>query len=171
MFLGLIKKLSLKKLVKKNLAKTNAPSEGKIEHVGLLIDGTKFNKTKQLTKEFIKSGIDPKQIKVLVYTKNKTLKDTENIVYFRSKNITFSGKISNEKVKKFTDYSFDLLVNYYNEQQTDLIYLSLKSKASFRAGFVLEEKRLNHFMIDVPLSNYQLFTEELFKYLKVLNKT
>lgn len=170
MFLSLIKKLSLKKTVKNKLSGINAPSEGKIKQIGLLIDGVKFGKTEQLIEEFIKYGISQNQIKALVYTKNKTLENKENIIYFRPKSISVFGNITDEKVKKITDYPFDLLVNYYDNEQINLAYLNVKSKADFKVGVMLNEQRLNHFMIDVPLSEYQLFTEELFKYLKVLNK-
>jgi len=44
------------------------------------------------------------------------------------------------------------------------------SKASFKVGFASIDKRLNHFMIDTNAENYMVFMEELFKYLKILNK-
>lgn len=170
MFLSLIKKLSLKKIVKNKLTGLNAPLEGQIKQIGLLIDGVNFSKTEQLIKEFTQYGISQNQIKALVYTKNKAFENTENIIYFRPNNITVSGNIVDETIKKFADYPFDLLVNYYDTEQINLDYINVKSKASFKAGFMLNEQRLNHFMIDVPISEYRLFTEELFKYLKVLNK-
>lgn len=170
MFLDLIKKLSLKNIVKNNLAKTEAPTPKKIVTVGLLVDGTKLFDIEPLMAEFNKYGIEDKYIRVLVLTKNKSAENTSNIIYIRSKDIGMSGEITDNNIKIFEDYRFDMLVNYYDSNQINLTYLSSLSKADFRVGFRLDNKLVNHFMIDSPISDYKLFVEELFKYLNVLNK-
>ncbi len=170
MFLDLIKKLSLKNIVKHNLAKTQAPTPKKIVTVGLLIDGTKFFDIEPLMAEFNKYGIEDKYIRALVLTKNKSAENTSNIIYIRSKDIGMSGEITDNNIKIFEDYRFDMLVNYYDSNQINLTYLSSLSKADFRVGFRLDNKLVNHFMIDSPIFDYKLFVEELFKYLNVLNK-
>lgn len=170
MFLGFIKNISLKKIVKKSLPKVYAPSKNKVKTIGLLIDGTRFSQTELLIDELVKKGIDKNNIKVLVYS-DKKIKN-KDLVYFRLKDISLSKKNSDigSEIKAFENESFDLLVNYYNQEQIALTYLSVQSKADFKAGFLMDEKRLNHFIIDVPLSDYKLFSEELFKYLKLFNK-
>jgi L-rhamnose mutarotase len=50
------------------------------------------------------------------------------------------------------------------------VLLSNESKASFKVGFSSIDKRLNHFMINTNAENYTIFIDELFKYLKILNK-
>ena len=44
------------------------------------------------------------------------------------------------------------------------------SKARFKVGFSSIDKRLNHFMINSTSTNHAVFVNELFKYLKLLNK-
>ena len=41
---------------------------------------------------------------------------------------------------------------------------------SFKVGFETIDKRVNHFMINLPAENYKEFISELFKYLKILKK-
>lgn len=169
MFLDLFKNLSLKKTIKAYLHKTKEPSENKILRLGLLIDGTHFDKAEELINEFYKYGIRKENLKTLVYTR---VKQPENnlMSYFSSKDFTVSGEFVNKEIDSFVETPFDMLVSYYNKNQIKISYITAKSKADFKVGFVMEQKGLNHLMIDVPLSDYKLFIQELFKYLKSLNK-
>ncbi len=169
MFLDLFKNLSLKKTTKAYLHKTKEPSENKILRVGLLIDGTHFDKAEELINEFYKYGVRKENLKTLVYTR---VKQPENnlMSYFSSKDFTVSGEFVNKEIDSFVETPFDMLVSYYNKNQIKISYITAKSKADFKVGFVMEQKGFNHLMIDVPLSDYKLFTQELFKYLKSLNK-
>ena len=72
-------------------------------------------------------------------------------------------------MNSFVFVKSDLLVNYYQEQ-IDLEYIACKSVADFKVGFVTGKESANHLSIDCPLSDYKLFTVELFKYLKAFNK-
>lgn len=169
MFLDLFKNLSLKKVIKAYLPKTKEPSKNKILLVGLLIDGTHFEKTEELIDELSNYGIRKENIKTLVYTK---IKHPENKLFsfFSSKDFSLSGEFTNKELDVFVETPFDLLVSYYNKNQIKITYLTAKSKADFKVGFVMEQKNFNHLMIDVPLSDYKLFAQELFKYLKSLDK-
>lgn len=170
MFLGLLKNLSLKKTVKKSLSKVQPPSGNRITTVNLLIDGIRFNETAKLIEELVKNGIRKENIKALVLTKNKTAVDSDVITYFRSKDISLGGAILKEEVNSFINRKSDLLVNYYQYKQIDLEYITMKSVADFKAGFVTNGLSAYHLSIDCSFSDYRLFTEELFKYLKAFNK-
>jgi len=45
-----------------------------------------------------------------------------------------------------------------------------KSMADLKVGVASSDKRLNHHMIDTQVEKYTVFVEELFKYLRILNK-
>lgn len=169
MFLDLFKNLSLKKIIKAYLPKTKEPSKNKILLVGLLIDGTHFDKAEELMNEFYNYGIRKENLKVLVYTKTKQT-ESKLFTHFSSRDFTLSGEFVNNELDAFVETPFDLLVSYYNKNQIKITYLTAKSKADFKVGFVMDQKNFNHLMIDVPLSDYKLFMQELFKYLKSLNK-
>lgn len=170
MFFSIIKKVSLKKNVKNYLSNITPPSGEKITTINLLIDGTHFNETTKLVNEFVKNGIKTENIRVLALVKDKIILDTELITYFRPKDIVLSGNVSKDKINSFIYEKSDLLVSYYKSKEINLDYIALKSTADFKAGFWTSDINPNHLTIDSSLSDYKLFTEELFKYLKALNK-
>ena len=90
--------------------------------------------------------------------------------FFCFKDVSWHGTLDNKKVKEFVSYSFDLLINYYDTEKVALLLVSHSSKASFKVGFAAVDKRLNHFMINTNIENDKIFTDELFKYLKILKK-
>ena len=84
--------------------------------------------------------------------------------------MSWTATFSNPEVLNFINENFDLLINYYDVEKIPLVLLSNESKASFKVGFSAIDKRLNHFMINTNAENYTVFIDELFKYLKILNK-
>ena len=84
--------------------------------------------------------------------------------------MSWTGTVDKKEVKDFIKEPFDLLINYYDTEKVALLLVSHLSKASFKVGFATVDKRLNHFMINTNAENYKVFVEELFKYLKILNK-
>ena len=86
------------------------------------------------------------------------------------KNITISGKINKTEVEGFVGKKFDLLINYYDEPKAVLNMVAKKSAANFKVGFSGIDKRINHLIIASDVDAIDEFVEELFKYLKILNK-
>jgi len=170
MFFSIIKKVSLKKNVKKYLSNGTTSFRGKITTVNLLIDGIHFNEITRLIEEFVKNGIKLENINVLVLVKDKTILDTERITYFRPKDITLSGNVLKDKINAFIFEKSDLLVSYYQSKEINLDYIAFKSSSDFKVGFWRVDKNPNQLTINSSLVDYKLFTEELFKYLKALNK-
>ncbi len=170
MFLGFFKRKALKKIVTKGLPKVNTSSKNKVKTVGLLIDGTRFVHIDKLVNELVNLGLDKKNIKVLVYLDKKSKDTTWRYFYLKDINLTKKTTQMGQEVKAFENEPFDLLVNYYPQKQIALTYLGRQSKADFKVGFAPEEKQINDLVIDLPLADYQLFTKELYKYLKLFNK-
>ena len=171
MFLNYFKDLATKKIVKKNISNVYQTTSDKvIKTVGIIFDETYFYEKEALVKELIYNGINQNDIKILVF-KNK-IKKNEIFDYpvFSNKDITWLAKIDKKEINNFITTPFDLLINYYDTEKPILLLVSHLSKASFKVGFSVIDKRINHFMIDTNAENYKVFTEELFKYLKILNK-
>ena len=89
---------------------------------------------------------------------------------FSHNDLSWHGTVDKREVKDFIAEPFDLLINYYDIEKVALLLVSHQSKASFKVGFASIDKRLNHFMIETNAENYKVFMDELFKYLKILNK-
>ncbi len=171
MFLNYIKNFFTKKIVKKSLknVKLEAANET-IKSVGMVFDESYFYNKSALVNALIDKGIQQEQIKVLVF-KNK-IKKNEQFDYpaFSQKDLSWTATFDNSEVKDFIAQKFDLLINYYDTEKPGLLIVSNLSKAKFKVGFSAVDKKLNHLMIDTVAENDKVFIEELFKYLKILNK-
>jgi hypothetical protein len=171
MFYKILKNFFLKKIVSKRLLKQKDQLvQQKITTVGLIVDETYFSNTAGLVEQLISQGIEKHNITVLIY-KDK-IKSKEHITspFLALKNISLAGEIDKPEVVNFLDTPFDLLINYYDVNKYVLLLLTIKSKANFKVGFDTVDKRVNHFIIKTLVDQYERFTLELFKYLKILNK-
>jgi hypothetical protein len=171
MFLNYLKDFSTKKIVKNSLSNVkHLSSDIIIRTVGIVFDESYFYEREALVEELIQNGIIENDIKILVY-KDK-IKKNEVFEYpvFSHKDLSWHATIDKKQVKDFIKEPFDLLINYYDTEKVALLLVSHLSKASFKVGFATVDKRLNHFMINTNAENYKVFVEELFKYLKILNK-
>lgn len=170
MFLNFIKKFLIKRKLKNNLSISgNDFSTHKIKTVGVVIDETYFTEKDTLLNEIIANGILKENVELLLYH-DKDKKRDMNFPSFSFKNVNWSGEINNKEAKDFKKQNFDLLISYYDVEKVPLLLITQKSKAHFKVGFSNIDKRINHLMIDTTAENTTLFVDELFKYLKILNK-
>lgn len=171
MFLNYLKDFSTKKIVKNSLSNVkHSPSDKVIKTVGIIFDESYFYEREALVSELIKNGIAETDIKVLVFKDKIKKNDVFDYPVFSHKDLSWRGTVDKKEVKDFISEPFDLLINYYDTEKVALLLVSHLSKAGFKVGFAAIDKRLNHFMIDTIAENYKVFTDELFKYLKILNK-
>ena len=171
MFLNYFKDFATKKIVKNSLSNVkHFASDKVIKTVGIIFDESYFYEREALVNELIKKGIAEKGIKILVYKDKIKKNETFDYPVFSYKDLSWTGTVDKKEVKNFVAEPFDLLINYYDTEKVALLLVSHSSKASFKVGFAAVDKRLNHFMIDTNAENYKVFMDELFKYLKILNK-
>ncbi len=171
MFYKIIKIFFLKKNVTKRLLKQKDQLvKKKITSVGLLVDESYFSNTEALVDRIVLQGIDKEQIKTLVYKDRIKSKEVLNPPFLSLSDISFTGEINKKEVIDFLETPFDLLINYYDVNKYAMVLLSVQSKANFKVGFDTVDKRVNHFILKMLVDQYELFTSELFKYLKILNK-
>jgi hypothetical protein len=171
MFLNYIKEILFKKIVKKSISNVSNPSNDLlINTVGIVFDENYFYEKKDLINELKNKGIEEANCSILVF--KNTIKKNEVFDYpiFTYKDIGWSGSFSKDEVQHFINQPFDLLISYYDTEKAALLAITNQSKASFKVGFSTIDKRLNHFMITTNAENYKVFIDELFKYLKILNK-
>lgn len=171
MFSRIIKEFFLKKIVNKKLSnyKSDDVSE-KISSVGIIIDESNFDKTQKLISILKQKGFKEKNIVLLTFKDRISKKDVLSEPFYSPKDITLKGEITKEELNQFIDTSFDLLINYYEFPKASLNIIAKKSKAKFKVGFSTIDKRINHMMIDTTVDQYEVFINELTKYLIVLNK-
>jgi hypothetical protein len=171
MFLNYIKNFLLKKTLKNCLCNVREESlNAPITRVGLIVDESNFLETAALKQEIISNGISEENIKVIVYRDILKSKEVYIEPTFGLKDLNLGSEFKSAIVKDFLSQEFDLLINYYSEEKPFLVLLTHRTVAKFKAGFSSVDKRLNHLMINVNLENYKSFSQELFRYLKILNK-
>jgi len=171
MFLNKIKDFWTKKIVKKKLSNVRLINSGSsIRKVGIVFDESYFYEREELLKELIQQGIKEENIQILVFKDKIKKNETFDYPVFSYKNISWTASIDAQQFKDFVTSEVDLLISYYDIEKAPLLLTTYLSKASFKVGFASIDKRLNHFMIDTNAENYKVFMEELFKYLKILNK-
>jgi hypothetical protein len=171
MFLNKIKDFWTKKIVKKRLSNVRLiNSDSSISKVGIVFDESYFYEREELLKELIQQGIKEENIQILVFKDKIKKNETFDYPVFSYKNISWTASIDAQQFKDFVTSEVDLLISYYDIEKAPLLLTTYLSKASFKVGFAAIDKRLNHFMIDTNAEKYKVFMEELFKYLKILNK-
>ncbi len=171
MFLNYIKNFFTKRNVKNRLSNVmnQATSDG-IKTVGIVFDATYFQDKEGLVSELLGNGISEKNIQILVYKDKFKKSEILDIPQFSLKDLNWNASFENQEVIDFTKNKFDLLISYYDLEKAPLLLVSQLSEAQFKVGFSSIDKRLNHFMINTNAVNYKVFVEELFRYLKILNK-
>lgn len=171
MFLNKIKDFWVKKIVKKSLSNLkHTVSNNSIKSIGIIIDENYFNKKEELIQELVKNSIDKQQIQILVFRDLIKKNETFNYSTFSYKDLNWNATFDKNEINDFINSDFDLLISYYDVEKAPLLQITYLSKAKFKTGFESIDKRLNQFMIATQLEYYKVFIQELFKYLKILNK-
>ncbi|MFA9188412.1 hypothetical protein AAGV33_08285 [Flavobacterium sp. FBOR7N2.3] len=171
MFLNYLKGFSIKKILKNSLLNVKSSLfSGNIKTIGLIVDESHFANTQFLIEEFTANGIAKENIELLVYKSKSNVNLATTVTKLESSHLNWKAQIKNQAVNDFIAKEFDLLVSYYDVKKAILLVVTHESKAKFKVGFSTIDKRLNNFMINTNLENYKVFVQELFKYLKILNK-
>jgi hypothetical protein len=171
MFLNYLKKLFLKYTLKNKWQEvSNLASSNTIQTVGLLVDSSNFKQKEYLIQELIAHGFIEKNISVITYTDKLNKKEINTKPLFDSGVMNWKGEIVDQVIHDFIKTKFDLLISYYVIEKPILLVITNQSKAQFKVGFSTIDKRLNNLLIAATMDKYSIFVQELFKYLKILNK-
>jgi len=171
MFLNTIKSFLLNKTLKKQLCDVQQDRlKGAVKRVGLVVDESRFIETNALIQEIVFNGIEEENIEVIVYRETVKSNEVYSQPTFGLKDLNLKGEFTPQVINDFISEEFDLLISYYDEEKPFLMFLTHNSKAKFKVGFSSIDNRLNHFSLNIPQVNYKGFAQELFRYLKILNK-
>jgi hypothetical protein len=171
MFLNYIKDFSVKRILKNSLQNSRSnPDSSTIKTVGLLVDETYFLETKALVTSLLSQGVLESNIDVLIYKDKLKKNKAQSFPAFSASDLGWNATIDSTVANDFIAQEFDLLISYYDVEKAVLLLVTHQSKAKFKVGFTAIDKRLNDLMINTNAENYIVFTHEIFRYLKILNK-
>ncbi|MEH6536269.1 MAG: hypothetical protein V7719_07755 [Psychroserpens sp.] len=142
----------------------------KMNTVGVILNRSEFSDFEAFRAYFKSLGMQQARTKIIAFVEDP--KDSNELwdTYFNPKDFGWKGKIKNIDLQSFIDTKFDVLISFYRESHLELDMITASSKANFKVGLTDEDDRLYDLMIDVETKNFNVFKEELKKYLTVLNK-
>ncbi|WP_158979384.1 hypothetical protein [Cellulophaga sp. L1A9] len=167
-----LKQKSARKYVKQLLSSpiANAKKGHGIASVGCIVDLDKFedvNLFYQLVDEF---KLRPNSVKIIGYKSFYDKNSPYATPVFSDKDLGWNGAIENGYALEFLSREYDVLLNYYSDEQLLLQLMTLKTKARIRVGFDTVDHKLNDLILQTPLSDFGLFQKELKKYLKIFKE-
>lgn len=175
MFKGIKDKLKYKsgvKYLKEEIKKPFEPIKrtAGITSVACLVNLDAFENA-NLFYEFVDDfGLRPNAIKIIGYKSEYDKNSPYSTPVFSDKDLGWKGEIENSYVLEFLGREYDMLINYFTDDNLMLQIMSVKTKARVRVGFKEIDPKFNDLILDAPIQDFKIFKRELKKYLRVLNE-
>tara|TARA_S200000501_G_C20833314_1_gene748275 strand:+ start:300 stop:779 length:480 start_codon:yes stop_codon:yes gene_type:complete len=141
----------------------------RIETVGIILNLDEYKNYDEIREIFKGLGIHQNKIKFITYMSENGTKLNRWDSYFESKDFGWNGVIKNLDFIEFIDTDFDILISYYRNDNLELNFATVCSKAKFKIGISKINQNINDFTIDISTNFIEIFAKELRKYLLGLN--
>ncbi|MEO2053211.1 MAG: hypothetical protein ABGX00_15760 [Allomuricauda sp.] len=141
-----------------------------ITSVGCIVDVDNFEKAESFYELIDEYALRPNAIKIIGYKREYDKNSPYAIQIFSDKDLGWKGQIENGYVLEFLGREYDMLINYYEEDNLMMKLLSVKTQARLKVGLGTQDAKVNDLILNTPLKDFKLFKSELKKYLKVLNE-
>ena len=160
------------KFIKQELEKPVNKSTGKkgIRSLGCIVDLDKFDKSDLFYQFLDDFSLRPNAVKIIGYKSFYDKNSPYSTPIFSDKDLGWNGEIQNSYALEFLSREYDLLVNYYDENNLLLNLMSVKTKARMKVGFGAVGPDFNDLIIETPISDFKTFKAELKKYLGVFKE-
>ncbi len=166
-----LQKQYLQKQIERNLKNRDySKLNDSLVRLGFLVDEDLFNDFEKLFEIAKKIGLKRKDVKIFTFMRVKKKLPSLRQNQINNKHFTWNGKIHNQNAQEFLDSSFDVLIGYYKGKNEYMDLMMSFSKAKFKVCFNGTDERLSDLLINVDPLKINKFSQELIKYLKVLNK-
>ena len=115
-------------------------------------------------------GLKPNAVHVMGYKRGNDKNGMFSVPFCTDKDLGWNGSIENGDFSEFSGREYDVLINYYLEDRLLLKLMSTKVSARIRAGLNGADNAMNDLIFDCQLSDFNTFSKELKKYLKILKE-
>lgn len=171
MILKGLKEKSNKKYIEERLKKRIVySSKGKVQTLGVIFSHDEKDDFDQFKVLASNLGIKANKINIIAFTEDLNSESGIWNTIYNPKDFGWNAVIKNQELKEFIEADFDLLINYYTKENTELKLITAASKAKLKVGILQTDERLNDLIIKTDIKDIKIFTNELIKYLKILNK-
>lgn len=141
-----------------------------ITSVGCIVDLDKFDKAEMFFELVEEYKLRPNAVKIIGYKSYYDKNSPYSTPVFSDKDLGWNGNIENSYALEFLSREYDLLINYFDEENLLIQLMSIKTKARVRVGFKTVDQSFNDIILNLPLKDFKTFKMELKKYLGVLNE-
>ncbi|MEC7265276.1 MAG: hypothetical protein VXW38_16165 [Bacteroidota bacterium] len=141
-----------------------------ITSVGCIVDVDRFANAEAFYGLIEEFSLRPNAIKIIGYKREYDKNSPYAIQMFSDRDLGWKGQIENGYVLEFLGREYDMLINYYDEDNLMMKLLSVKTPARLKVGLGSQDSKVNDLILNTPLKDFKLFKSELKKYLKVLNE-
>ncbi len=175
MFKGLKDKFKYKsgvKYLRQQLEQSRDMPERKpgLNAVGVIVDLDRFDRSEAFYELIDAFSLRPNAVKIMGYKRYYDKNSPYSTPVFSDKDLGWNGDIENSYALEFLSREYDILINYFKEDNLLMELMSIKTRARMRVGFSELDAAYNDLIFDCELSDFSLFKEELKKYLVVLNE-
>ena len=141
-----------------------------IRSVGIILDLDVFT-TPDVFYELIDTfGLRPNAVKIIGYKRYYDKNSPYATPVFSDKDLGWNGAIENSYALEFLGREYDLLINYFNQENLLMQLMSIKSSARMRVGLAEVDSAYNDLILQCDIQDFQVFKKELQKYLMVLKE-
>lgn len=110
-------------------------------------------------------------VEKLCFTQQRKKIKEQAELYFGTKDFSFIGNISTEKLKDVIHQDYEYVFQFFSKEHLYLNYLSAKTKANLRIGFEDVNPKLTDLLFKLNKTDLDLFFEEAKKYLEIIKKS
>ncbi len=143
-------------------------TQHKIKNIIIFVDD--ITAVSNFKKEiFHQLKIEENQLKIVVYQQKKAKNEVKYHI-ISPKNFGWYGRFNQKKFPFSLTKKYDLLINYSKVDHLYLNLLLLQMNISFKIGFPYFDNRFYDLLVNCKYHNISIFTNEIKKYLTILNK-
>jgi len=171
MILKGFKEKSNKKYLNKLLAgRQTTATDSKVVSLGVILNIDEVDDFECFTELANDLKVRPNRLKIIAFSEN--IKDDLSLwdECYSPKVFGWKGAVKNAELQEFLNREFDALISYYEKDVLELKLITALSKAKFKIGILQSDERLNDLIIRTKLQEFDLFKEEIYKYLSILKK-
>lgn len=141
-----------------------------IESLGVIVDWDQAGNLEAFETLAKTLHIHNVKFKLIFFSEDKDAQESLTYPCFNEKDFDWKGHVKNTDLQTFLNTPFDGLISYYFKDDLHLKLLTALSKAEFKIGVLQEEPRLNDLIIASDPKAFQVFKNELLKYLSILKR-
>lgn len=135
----------------------------------VIIVNTNSNQDVSVFKDwYSKLNISFKEVTIIGRCKNVKKSLINDMHLVDGSFIKLFGGVTNNDLATTLDKPVDLQINFYDEEDTLMHYLSRRANAAFRVGFSHHSEETYDLSLNMPTNDPDLLIKEVTKYLKIL---